>query len=64
MKEFRYDYSGIEEASGRGSVSVRSDVSRGVFNPDSLLSVSLYVATNRLKGISVDALRCEGENDE
>lgn len=48
MKKFEYSYFGIAKASGKTSGAVRADVTRGVFDPESLRSTAVYVVTGML----------------
>lgn len=48
MKKFEYSYSEIAEAAGKTSGSVRVDITRGVFNPQSLKSTAVYIVTGML----------------
>ena len=48
MKKFEYSYAEIAEASGKAPGSVRVDITRGVFNPESLKSTAVYVVTGML----------------
>jgi len=51
MKNFEYSYASIAEAAGKSLGAVRVDVSREKFDPASLLSVSVYITTEKLRGL-------------
>ena len=48
MNDYRYGYSDIAAACGKTSGAVRVDVKRRKFDPESLVSVSMYVVVCRL----------------
>ena len=48
MRDYHYGYKEIAESCGKSTGAVRVDVGRRLVDPESLVSVALYVVSNRL----------------